>query len=122
MYAHFIVVFGAIGDDALDAELWHFNQESLQEYILYCCQHPHGGLLDKPGKSRDFYHTCYCLSGLSVAQHCYGDKRIIDITHDPDSVMTLTHPVFNIAVDKVQSAYDYFSKLPIPQLLHTTTT
>ena len=26
MYAHFIVVFGAIGDDALDAELWHFNQ------------------------------------------------------------------------------------------------
>ncbi len=21
---------------------------------------------------RDFYHTCYCLSGLSVAQHFYG--------------------------------------------------
>lgn len=20
-------------------------------------------------RSRDFYHTCYCLSGLSVAQH-----------------------------------------------------
>ena len=25
--------------------------------------------MDKPGKSRDFYHTCYALSGLSVAQH-----------------------------------------------------
>ena len=25
--------------------------EALQEYILYCCQHPHGGLIDKPGKS-----------------------------------------------------------------------
>lgn len=20
-------------------------------------------------RSRDFYHTCYCLSGLSIAQH-----------------------------------------------------
>ena len=28
-----------------------------------------GGLRDKPGKSADFYHTCYCLSGLSSAQH-----------------------------------------------------
>lgn len=24
---------------------------------------------DKPGKPPDFYHTCYCLSGLSAAQH-----------------------------------------------------
>ena len=23
-------------------------------------------------RSRDFYHTCYCLSGLSVAQHFTG--------------------------------------------------
>lgn len=29
---------------------WLFNQEALQEYILICCQNPHGGLLDKPGK------------------------------------------------------------------------
>lgn len=29
---------------------WLFNQEALQEYILTCCQNPHGGLLDKPGK------------------------------------------------------------------------
>ena len=28
----------------------------------------HGGLRDKPGTSRDYYHTCYCLSGLSTAQ------------------------------------------------------
>lgn len=25
--------------------------------------------MDKPGKGKDFYHTCYCLSGLSVAQN-----------------------------------------------------
>ena len=24
---------------------------------------------DKPGKNRDFYHSCYSLSGLSISQH-----------------------------------------------------
>ncbi|KAJ3399146.1 hypothetical protein HDV05_002024 [Chytridiales sp. JEL 0842] len=47
------------------------NKVSLQEYILICCQAPRGGLRDKPGKSPDYYHTCYCLSGLSVAQNVY---------------------------------------------------
>jgi prenyltransferase beta subunit len=37
-------------------------------------QDPRGGLVDKPGKSRDFYHTCYTLSGLSVAQNFHGEK------------------------------------------------
>ncbi len=46
-----------------------FDQESLQEYLLICCQDPRGGLLDKPGRVRDYYHTCYALSGLSVAQN-----------------------------------------------------
>lgn len=26
-------------------------------------------------RSRDFYHTCYCLSGLSVAQH-FGNMEL----------------------------------------------
>ena len=30
-------------------------------FTLYTC-------VDKPGKSRDYYHSCYALSGLSVAQ------------------------------------------------------
>jgi len=45
-----------------------FDQCALQSYIMGCCQHPNGGLVDKPGKGRDLYHTCYGLSGLSVAQ------------------------------------------------------
>jgi protein farnesyltransferase subunit beta len=28
-----------------------------------------GGLRDKPSKPKYFYHSCYVLSGLSVAQH-----------------------------------------------------
>ncbi|KAJ8502466.1 hypothetical protein ONZ45_g11727 [Pleurotus djamor] len=50
-------------DDAL------FNRTALQEYILFAGQHPNGGLRDKPPKNADAYHTMYCLSGLSSAQH-----------------------------------------------------
>ncbi|KAG9291155.1 hypothetical protein G9A89_013027 [Geosiphon pyriformis] len=46
-----------------------FDREALQEYILVACQSPGGGLIDKPEKGPDYYHTCYCLSGLSTAQH-----------------------------------------------------
>lgn len=31
-----------------------------------------GGLRDKPGKGADYYHSCYCLSGLSAMQHYSG--------------------------------------------------
>ena len=53
---------------------WLFNVGALQEYLLVCCQDHRGGLVDKPGKSRDFYHTCYTLSGLSVAQNFHGEN------------------------------------------------
>ena len=46
-----------------------FSPSSLQSWLLLCCQVVNGGLRDKPGTSRDHYHTCYCLSGLSIAQH-----------------------------------------------------
>ncbi|KAG6879072.1 hypothetical protein C0992_005352 [Termitomyces sp. T32_za158] len=46
-----------------------FNRRALQEYLLYAGQHPAGGLRDKPPKNPDAYHTLYCLSGLSSAQH-----------------------------------------------------
>lgn len=51
-----------------------YNQLALQRYLLHCAQQIEGGLRDKPGKSRDFYHTCYALSGLSVAQHPLSDS------------------------------------------------
>jgi protein farnesyltransferase subunit beta len=65
-----------------------FNRNALQEYILLAGQHPAGGLRDKPPKyvrfllqpfmlvrihvarrNPDAYHTAYCISGLSAAQH-----------------------------------------------------
>lgn len=35
-------------------------------------------MMDFVLRSRDFYHTCYCLSGLSIAQH-FGNK---DLHHE----------------------------------------
>ena len=46
-----------------------YDRVSLQEYILIAAQVKAGGLRDKPGKRPDAYHTCYNLSGLSLAQH-----------------------------------------------------
>lgn len=32
-----------------------------------------------PFRSRDFYHTCYCLSGLSIAQHFGSGALLHDV-------------------------------------------
>ncbi|KAM4600617.1 protein farnesyltransferase subunit beta isoform 2-T2 [Polymixia lowei] len=103
------------GESELSRQRWMFEQQALQEYILLCCQNPAGGLLDKPGKSRDFYHTCYCLSGLSIAQH-FGN---VDLHHElvlgkEENRLAPTHPVYNICPEKVAQALQHFHQLPVP--------
>lgn len=48
---------------------FYFNQRRLQLYILQACQSAGGGLRDKPDVRVDTYHSCYSLSGLSLAQN-----------------------------------------------------
>lgn len=50
---------------------WLYDQGALQDYLMVCGQLSKGGLRDKPGKEPDYYHTCYCLAGLAVAQHSH---------------------------------------------------
>eukprot|EP01121_Diplochlamys_sp_Union-15-3_P002136 TRINITY_DN11856_c0_g1_i1.p1 TRINITY_DN11856_c0_g1~~TRINITY_DN11856_c0_g1_i1.p1 ORF type:complete len:352 (-),score=62.13 TRINITY_DN11856_c0_g1_i1:9-1064(-) len=93
---------------------WLFNQIALQEYILLCCQGTNGGLRDKPGKTRDFYHTCYCLSGLSIAQHNPILFNPSTTVLGPSSnLLKPTHCLYNIGIDKVASAKEFFSKCGI---------
>ncbi|NXT32639.1 FNTB farnesyltransferase, partial [Pelecanoides urinatrix] len=133
----------ARGDAALSMTRWMFDQSALQEYILLCCQCPAGGLLDKPGKwvpaqggrgaawcpgpplstpislsrSRDFYHTCYCLSGLAIAQHFgSGDLHHEVVLGVPENRLQATHPVYNIAPEKVVRAVMHFLQQPVPSL------
>ncbi|XP_014672537.1 PREDICTED: protein farnesyltransferase subunit beta-like [Priapulus caudatus] len=102
-------------DASLSEEKWMFHQGALQEYVLICCQCPYGGLVDKPGKTRDFYHTCYCLSGLSVAQHYtshnYNSRHVVG---NRINELKRVHPVYNICVDEVASAIEYYRSLPVP--------
>lgn len=112
-----------------------FNQLSLQRYILNCCQnHRKGGLIDKPGKGRDFYHTCYALSGLSIAQNSQLYRyRYTSTSSDNDNchnagrgiqykplvfgdlrrnLLIPTSAVFNISLEKLDFAIRFFYSLP----------
>uniref|UniRef100_A0A3B3TWD9 Protein farnesyltransferase subunit beta n=1 Tax=Poecilia latipinna TaxID=48699 RepID=A0A3B3TWD9_9TELE len=103
------------GESELSRQRWMFDQLALQEYILLCCQNPTGGLLDKPGKSRDFYHTCYCLSGLSIAQHFGNVEHYHEvILGTEENRLAPTHPVYNICPDKVAKAVQHFRQLSVP--------
>ena len=85
-----------------------FDQNLLQRYVLLCGQHVDGGLRDKPSKMRDYYHTCYNLSGLSVSQHCLSPDGVPVVHGDPGNVLEPTHPCFNIRVDRVDAAMERF--------------
>ncbi|KAJ8045286.1 Protein farnesyltransferase subunit beta [Holothuria leucospilota] len=114
----FPVVHGILSkqhDPALDTSSWMFNEDALQEYILVCCQNLNGGLLDKPGKPRDYYHTCYCLSGLSLAQHFLTDNMNVKyVMGGEGNELQMTHPIFNIGLQSAEDALQFFSKLPLP--------
>jgi protein farnesyltransferase subunit beta len=110
------------GDEALGFSLL-FDAPMLERYILLCAQGKlcfaqlfviqryvltlaysildiRGGLRDKPSKPRDFYHSCYNLSGLSVAQHCdFAEKAYGDLEQ---TRVARTHPCYNIRIDRVR--------------------
>jgi len=85
-----------------------FHEGMLQRYILLCAQDVNGGLRDKPSKPRDFYHSCYNLSGLSVSQH-YGVGTAYG--HPTSSIVAVTHPCYNIRIDRVRSIIDFFEQI-----------
>lgn len=82
-----------------------FNADALQRYILTCCQDERGGLRDKPDVVRDFHHTCYALSGLSVAQH-YGDA-VIGVEENKVKKVDVLH---NVCEDKLQAMRAYLQR------------
>ncbi|XP_031842772.1 farnesyl transferase beta subunit [Nomia melanderi] len=94
-----------------NSNYWLFNQEALQEYLLICCQHPDGGLLDKPGRYPDMYHTCYALSGLSIAQN---SPQPLIIGPETTNLVEVTHPVYNLVLTCADNALNYFNRQPIP--------
>lgn len=54
----------------------------------------------------DLYHTCYSLSGLSVAQNFSSTKPPL-IIGNPNNEVQMIHPLYNIAPTSVLKAYKY---------------
>ena len=80
-----------------------FNVRASELWVLKACQ-TSGGLRDKPGKAADYYHTCYCLSGLAAAQHLPGGC----VLGGEENVLQRTDPLINVVVEKLEAARQYF--------------
>jgi len=89
-----------------DAAPRMYNALALQLWILVACQ-TELGLRDKPGKSPDYYHTCYCLSGLSSSQHAAG--RALGL---PSNTLAAADPRLNVTYDRLHAAAAYFDSHP----------
>jgi protein farnesyltransferase subunit beta len=85
----------------------------LERYILLCAQDVQGGLRDKPSKRRDFYHSCYCLSGLAIAQHGLQEQQEQPpaFGHASQSLVAATHPCYNLRLERVRQLLQHFHKL-----------
>jgi protein farnesyltransferase subunit beta len=70
---------------------------------------PHGGLRDKPGKSPDYYHTCYCLSGLASSQH---HSRVV--LGGPDNLLARADPLCNVLEERLAAALEFFGAVLQP--------
>lgn len=81
-----------------------FDAEALMRYVLECCQLDNGGFRDKPGTGRDFMHTCYALSGLSVAQHVGGASV-------PDGGTKKINVVYNLSEERFDRAWKFFRRM-----------
>ena len=84
----------------------------LERYILLCAQEPKGGLRDKPSKPRDFYHTCYNLSGLSIVLSSQTESQEECFGHPSNQeILGQTHPLYNIRVERVKKLQELLSKV-----------
>jgi len=88
---------------------WLFNETEVQRYVLIAAQLPTGGLRDKPGKGKDFYHTCYSLSGYAVSQHC-ADTAGPVVLGPKSNLLRRPDEIHNVCIDKVEAAYAFFQK------------
>lgn len=87
-----------------------FDTDALQVWILKGCQQQlKGGLRDKPGKPPDYYHTAYCLSGLSAAQSAPGGAGVLGARSNE---LARASPLLNIVEEKVREAAAHFGALP----------
>ncbi|KAF8822109.1 prenyltransferase and squalene oxidase repeat-containing protein [Cardiosporidium cionae] len=93
-----------------------FSSRHVQLYLLACCQSYKGGFRDRPGSGSDLYHTCYSLSGLSLAQHSASssmtDCSLESVVGPSSNLLVATDFFYNIVTEKAKRAREYFLRIP----------
>eukprot|EP01132_Coremiostelium_polycephalum_P006214 gene6214-7737_t len=121
-------------ESSFNTEKLLFDQKKLQEYVILCCQDSNGGFTDHPHKGRDYYHTCYGLSGLSLSQHndianilSTMNNNTFEQTEPPVTqtsdnfliedgpILEPVHPIYNITLEKCKKGLIYYHSLPQQQ-------
>lgn len=87
------------------SHLW-FAARPLQTYVFLACQHPGGGLRDKPSKSADYYHTCYSLSGVSVSQWNVDGSSVV--VGAGSNQLLRSDAYYNVGLEKAERKTAYF--------------
>jgi len=93
-----------------DRDYW-FKPQPLQTYVFLACQHPSGGLRDKPGKSADFYHTCYSLSGVAAAQLAPWCQDSNCIVGDTGNLLERCDLFYNVLLEKSKRKVGFYAAL-----------
>ena len=94
-------------DLSYDSELL-YDQLSLQAYILFACQSGKGGLIDKPGKGPDLFHTNYATAGLILSEKCLMDGVNVALSYDIEKEFGEFNPIFGVMDDNVKKAVKYY--------------
>ena len=94
-------------DLSYDSELL-YDQLSLQAYIIFACQNHKGGLIDKPGKSPDLFHTNYATAGLILSEKCLMDGVNVALSYDIEKEFGEFNPIFGVMDDNVKKAVKYY--------------
>ena len=89
-----------------------FTPEPAQMYVLLACQVESGGFRDKPGKSPDYYHSCYALSGLAALQRPLGpEKGSMHVVGPTSNLLEANCCFYNNVVERVKFARNYFTNI-----------
>ena len=91
-----------------------YDQLSLQAYILFACQNTNGGgLVDKPGKYPDLFHTNYATAGLALSQECEIENCKVALSTDLDKIFEKINPIYCATDEKVNKAIKYYANLKV---------
>ena len=127
----FPIIHGLLDQNHAPKDSWLCDSRALMDYTFLACQvkmksSVAGGFADRPGSHRDYYHTCYALSGVAALQHIYNRQKIFRKNFDTktfsrhgqtticpepeaENCLSMINPLHNVRPIAVIDIYDYFS-------------